>query len=1011
MRHSYNGRSFRSFSASPIDLVSWQGGAGKLCALALAVGAATGARAQAPDQVPEEVLVTGTRIQATGMDTPTPVTSVTLDELGQMQPGQLVDSLSQLPVFFNNQRPQTTGFPSSAGSNLDLRGVGATRTLVLLDGRRVPSGNRFGTANVSALPEGAIRNVETVTGGASAAYGTDAVAGVVNFILDKDFEGFRGHLQAGQTSRSDGDNHEVGATWGRAIGEKGHILVSGDLFDQDKIISPEALKDRSWFKQRAWVSNPNAGQPGQPTFITRDFVRQTNISSTGIINQTNVPALDKLEFFTNNGVTTTQQLQFSGVGSFRGGCNCMALPAQDPTLGMDADNAILNENSRHSLFAYGDYDVSDDLTLYGQWIHGFARVKGPWFSAPILVPPVWQATIFSGNPYLPASVQAIMAQTGAPSFGYSLTGSNLWDDPSPIGTYTIEQDDTTNTGTFGFELDLGGDGFFSDWSLRGYTQFGENQQKQRFENGIRMGRLPLSLDAVTNPATGQPACRAALVNPAAFGDCVPVNLFGGTRNVSAAAAAYLVDPEKIIDTTSKQYFTEVVADGQVARGWAGPILMAMGASHRKDEIYQFVPDLTDEFVFLNGVNTGFRGLVPEGAPGGMLGVRPGSVPPGFTGASNLAQVLFTGSFQTPDTVLAGSFQVREAFAEINVPLLADKPAARRLDANFAYRWADYTGSGGINSWKYGLSWQIVDSFRFRATGSRDVRAATLRERFDATAGGAQVLDPAFNNAQIGTASRSGGNPNVNPEEADTVTFGVVYQPDGLPGFSVSADWYKIDINDALGQLSFQNIVNGCFNGAQDLCRYVIRDPVSNGIVRIDSLFINISNQVLEGLDLELRYSHSIGEGTLQWRFFANKAAENSLQFPGAPRDFLNRERPKYSVATNVGYTRGPLSVFVNERWLDGHLLNRQFREGVDVDENDVGSWATTDLNITYDLPFGGEDWSLFVNVSNLFDKDPPQTPGALNFVGGTVNPGNVAGAPGIYDIIGRRFVIGANLRF
>ncbi len=375
-----------------------------------------------------------------------------------------------------------------------------------------------------------------------------------------------------------------------------------------------------------------------------------------------------------------------------------------------------------------------------------------------------------------------MTQTGTPSFGYSLTGNNQWDNPSPIGTYTIEQDDTTNTGTFGFELDLGGDGFFTDWSLRGYTQFGENRQKQRFENGIRMDHLPLSLDAVTNPANGQPACRAALVNPAVFGNCVPVNMFGGTRNVSAAAAAYLVDPEKIIDTTSKQYFTEVVADGQVAQGWAGPILMAMGASHRKDEIYQYVPDLTDEFVFLNGVNTGFRGLVPEGAPGGMLGVRPGSVPPGFTGASNLAQVLFTGSFQTPDTVLAGSFQVREAFAEINVPLLADKRAAQRLDANFAYRWADYTGSGGINSWKYGLSWQIVDSFRFRATGSRDVRAATLRERFDATAGGAQVLDPVFGNAQIGTASRSGGNPNVNPEEADTVTFGVVYQPAGLSKF-------------------------------------------------------------------------------------------------------------------------------------------------------------------------------------------------------------------------------------
>jgi iron complex outermembrane receptor protein len=1003
MRHSYNGRGVRPFiarDAAPRP----QPKIGKWCALALAVGAATAAEAQPGAQSAglEEVLVTGTRIQATGMETPTPVTSVTLDELGQMQPGQLVDSLSQLPVFFNNQRPQTTGFPSSAGSNLDLRGAGANRTLVLLDGRRIPNGNRFGTANVSALPEGAIRNVETVTGGASAAYGTDAVAGVVNFILDTDFEGFRGHFQGGQTSRGDGDNYELGATWGRAIGEKGHILVSGDLFDQDQIISIDSLRDRPWFRQRALITNPIPGGP----LITRDFVRQTNISSTGIINQPNSPDLNKLEFFTTNGVTTTRPLTFSGVGQFQGGCNCMALPTQDPTWGMDADNAILGENSRNSLFAYGDYDVSDNLTLYGQLIRGFARVKNPWFSAPILVPPVWEAQIFSGNPYLPANVQAVMTRDNLPSFGFSIVGDNQWDNPSPIGTYTIEQDDTMVSGTFGFDLDLDGSGFFGGWALRGYTQLGENSQIQRFENGIRMGRLPLALDAVVGP-NGQPACRAAVVNPALFGDCVPVNLFGGTRNVSAAAARYLVDPEKIIDTESDQYFTEVVIDGEVAQGWAGPILMAMGASHRKDEIYQFVPDLTDEFVFLNGVNTGLRGLVSENVPGiGMPGVRQGSVPPGFTGAGNLAQVLFTGSFQTPDTVLAGSFQVREAFAEMNVPLLADKTAAQRLDANFAYRYADYTGSGGIDSWKYGVSWQIVDALRFRATGSRDVRAATLRERFDATAGGAQVFDPVFNNAQIGTASRSGGNPNVNPEKADTVTFGLVYQPVRLEGFSFSIDWYDIEVQDALGQLLFQNIVDGCFRGAADLCQYVIRDPLSNGITRIDSLFINISRQVLKGVDFEMRYSRPVGEGSLQWRLFGNRADENSLQFPGVPKDWFNRERPKYTIVTNVGYSRGPMSVFVNERWLDGHLLNRNFVEGIHVDENDVGSWATTDVNFTYDLPLAAEKWSVFVNVTNVFDKDPPQTPGALNFVGGTNGPSAL-----VYDTIGRRFVAGVNLRF
>ncbi len=202
-------------------------------------------------------MITGSRIQRTsGMETPTPVTSVDFSELADMNPRQMVEGLSQLPQFLNNQRPQTTGPLTTGGSNLNLRGAGSTRTLVLLNGRRLPSGNRYGVVNVSALPEAAISNVEIVTGGASAAYGTDAVAGVVNFILNTDYEGFTANVQAGTTSRRDGDNYGFGATWGQAIGEKGHLLITGDYYDQDLIQSLDALKSRPWFLQRAWVTNP-----------------------------------------------------------------------------------------------------------------------------------------------------------------------------------------------------------------------------------------------------------------------------------------------------------------------------------------------------------------------------------------------------------------------------------------------------------------------------------------------------------------------------------------------------------------------------------------------------------------------------------------------------------------------------------------------------------------------------------------------------------------------------------
>jgi iron complex outermembrane receptor protein len=972
-------------------------------ALAMVVGGA----AQAAEAELEEVTVTGSRIQRTsGLETPTPVTSIGIDDLADMNPRQMVEGLSQLPQFLNNQRPQTTGALTTGGSNLNLRGAGSTRTLVLLNGRRVPSGNRYGVANVSALPEAAISNVEIVTGGASAAYGTDAVAGVVNFILDTDYEGFTANVQTGTTSRKDGDNHGFGATWGTAIGDKGHLLITGDFYDQDLIQSLDALQSRPWFRQRAWVTNPVAGGP---TFITRDFARQTNTSSTGIINQPG-SALNKLEFVRNGDQLTTQPLKFNGVGRLEGGCNCFAETERDKSWGMDADNAVQNANARHSIFLYGDYDVSDNLNVFVQGIRGFAQVYGPWFTVPTLSG-AWQARIFSGNPYLPASVQNVMTAENLASFGYGLSGLSRHDERGPLDYYGAEQNDEMNSLTTGFNYDFEG-GLLDGWRANYYAQYGENNQEMIFRNGLNMGRLPLAMDAVTDPRTGSVVCRAALVNPGTFGNCVPVNLLGGVGSVSPQAASYLLDEEAKILSDSEQIFTELVLDGQVHEGiGAGPIMMAVGASYRRDSILQRKDDLSDEFVYLNGQSTGFRGLIPENLPNGMLGVRAGSVPTGYQGNNSLSSTLFTGSYQTADTVLSGRFAVKEVFTEVDIPLLADHALAQGLDVNMAYRYADYTGSGGIDSWKYGISWQINEAIRFRATRSRDVRAANIRERFDATAGGANVNDPAFNNAVFATSSRTGGNPAVNPEEADTVTFGFVWQPTGmLEGLGASVDWFDIDVQDALGQLTFQNIVNGCFSGSAALCQYVQRDPVSNQITRIDSLFININNQRLKGIDLEFNYSTEVnwlgGGETLGMRMYASKIIDNYNQLPGAPRDNLALEQPEWRLLPAVFYTRGGFRAFLQGRYFDERTLNRLWTEGVNVDDNSVPSVTYADLNLSYDMEVDARNYSVFFNATNLFDRAPPQTPGNLAFVGGTAGP-----SAALYDTIGRTYTVGAKVTF
>ncbi|MGV3591847.1 MAG: TonB-dependent receptor plug domain-containing protein, partial [Gammaproteobacteria bacterium] len=453
-----------------------------LCLLALAIGAAGSTQAAQPDPEPgaqvEEITITGSRIQrVNGLETPTPVTAVSLSNLADMNPRQMVEGLSQLPQFLNNQRPQTTGGLTTGGSNLNLRGAGSSRTLVLLNGRRMPSGNRYGVVNVSSLPQAAISNVEIVTGGASAAYGTDAVAGVVNFVLNTDFEGFTANVQAGTTSRRDGDNYGASATYGTAVGDRGHLLLSADWYDQEIIQSLDALKSRPWFRQRAWVTNPT---PGGPTFITRDFVRQTNMATGGIINQPG-SALDKLEFVRNGDQIVTQPLKFNGVGVLNGGCNCFAETERDKSWGMDADNAVQQANYRHSLFGYYDFDVNENLTLFAQGIYGFAGVKGPWFNSVVLTGP-WQATIFAENPFLPQNVRDVMAREGRDRFNMGYSGLAPRDRDTPLGSYSIEQNDELYSGTVGFDYDFGAC-WLEDWNLNAYAQFSDSGQEMIFRDG------------------------------------------------------------------------------------------------------------------------------------------------------------------------------------------------------------------------------------------------------------------------------------------------------------------------------------------------------------------------------------------------------------------------------------------------------------------------------------------------------------------------------------------------
>jgi outer membrane receptor protein involved in Fe transport len=247
---------------------------------------------------------------------------------------------------------------------------------------------------------------------------------------------------------------------------------------------------------------------------------------------------------------------------------------------------------------------------------------------------------------------------------------------------------------------------------------------------------------------------------------------------------------------------------------------------------------------------------------------------------------------------------------------------------------------------------------------------------------------------------------------------LVFQPPELGGFSVSADWYEIDVNDAIAQLLAQDVVNGCVAGDVALCQYVIRDPpvppqTAGTIIRVDNLFINLARQVISGVDLELNYNTSVGDGTLGWRLFATRLNENSTQNRGGPRDERAGQvaggfsLPDNKVTTSINYSQGPFTVFVQGRWIDEGILDRTRRVGVGantIDDNTVDSVFYTDLNASYTIT-GQRQWEVFLNVTNLFDEEPPL---AAQIVGRTgTNEFNTA----LHDVLGRRFVAGFNLEF
>ncbi|MDT8397521.1 MAG: TonB-dependent receptor [Pseudomonadales bacterium] len=979
----------------------------------------------------EEIAVTGSRIRASGMNTPTPVTTLDASELESMAPGNLIESISQLPQFFNNSQPQTQlNFAGSAGaSNLNLRGIGTQRTLILLDGRRMVPTSRSNTVDIGIIPDSMIRRVDTVTGGASAAYGTDAVAGAVNFILDTDFTGVDFHVQGGSTGRGDAENVEGGINFGTDIGERGHLLFSAGGFRQEEV---DGYKGRNWFKSYGTVTNPawqaavDAGEcrinvrcAAGPQLITAPNVVSTQYTFGGLTVSPN-PALNNLEFLPDGSV---QPFQFSSLSiQGRGSLSQSIAPEFGGGSGdnVEADRGgqggLVPQISRINEFAYFDYDVKDNIKLFVQSLYGRSQTDGVG-NAPVLFGP-WQGTIFADNAFLPETLRQAMLDNGVGSVGLSRMHST-----ADIALGRVKQINQTASFTGGFEANILS-GFMSDWQVKGFYQWGRTEGRIRMIDFFRMDRLPLAMDAVVDPTSNNIVCRAAMFNPAEFGNCVPIDLLGAGRASDEAIDYVLARDDgtnlKVQAANLEQHVVDVSMSGDVYEGWgAGSISAAFGAAYRRDRIQQTIKDptnpLNDPNVVAVPFNDPANGI--QGIPGGFVGSTTGFQ---FSGAQN---------FQ-------GRINVYEAFTEVLVPVLSNLPGVEQLNITGAGRWANYSGSGTVWSYKFGSDWQVTNDLRLRMTGSRDVRAGSLSERFDQQGQGTTVTDP-FRDGQTHAAGQTiGGNPLIDPEKSKTITAGLIYQPSWLDGFSTSLDWYRIRVKGLIAQLGTQTIINQCFQGSESQCANITRDDPAGdpefgiGVIsNVFNAFQNLGRNVVSGVDLEATYRRDVnfigglggGSESISFRgFYSYLDRDNTNTDPGNPNTLITNVgtsgtftgTPRNKVTAGITYRNGPLGLFVQERFISKLHVNNRFNgvdtvEGVQIDDNRVSSAAYTDLKLSYnfDQATTGGSVEVFVNVTNLLDKNPPVRASFSGFFGST------QAIDGVHDILGRRLVMGVRGSF
>jgi len=873
----------------------------------------------------DDIIVTGSRIARSGFEAPTPVSVLGQQNIDQLALTNTGDVLNELTSVRPSLAPTNVGFGNfNVGASVaNLRGLStlsANRTLVLVDGNRFVPSTREGSIDLNLIPALLIERMEVVTGGASAAYGSDAVAGVVNVILNKKLEGVRAQADYGISDEGDGADRHLSLAAGTGFaGGRGHFVFGADYDDQKGIGN---CFGRSWCSGAGVVETAN-GAPHYQIYPDNVGYYMTN---GGALRLASNPGLAgspyaNVQFGDGGVVLPFYDGTLQGTTKQYGGTNSPAVYTTN----------IMVPVERYSLFGHGEYELNDSITAWAEGSYG--HVKGTNVG-----PGVWDfnLNIQSGNPFIPADLQALMTQRGITS----------------INMARIDQDWGLATGVSTGETwraagGLKGDVLDGRFHWDAHYSYGHTSRDQTVYNSRIQSRFARQLDAVTDPVTGDPVCRDTLsadpaVRAAAAG-CVPINPFG-TGQASADAINYSYGTPQYDNLDYTQQAVAANLTGDLFELPAGPVGFAIGGEYRKEK------GTLDHNEFSNNLDY----------------------------------------WQNFGKSWKGTTAVTEGYIEASVPILKDSPVGKSLSLDGAVRQTHYhnvnklTGdSGNINAttWKISGIYDATDWLRFRATRSRDIRAPNMNELYSASGSTiSPYLNPFTGNIENPFVG-NGGSVSLDAERGDTTTIGMVLQPRiGDARLHASVDYYNVVLHGALGNFGAQNLLTQCYTTGQ-LCDHIVLGA-GNTLVAIYDTSVNLNKYKTRGLDFELGYDMPVGDdSSLSAHLMATRALDQTSTLGGAainrlgvtgPEGFFDGGSPgvpKWVLSGTLTYQTGPAQVTLQGRYVSKGKYNATWIGPDDSRYQDLitaCAAGSTDPNCKLTVNDNTVDSAFYLNLSGSF---------------------------------------------